>query len=151
MNFTWNGFLLAPMLVPLLFSALLTDFANGRSPVLGMLFLFAFLSMFSYGVMACLFLPCMHLVSKYIPPTFRLSCIVGVAMGALVYVLFSWVGFRASGFNSGPPQGTFAEFLLRDLRDPVNWGLFPGGGLATAAAYWMLVSGTPRTQRQPPA
>jgi len=147
MKFTWKGFVLAPLLVPIIFAVLLISSGGSRSPILGLLMVFAIGSVFSYCVTAFLFLPCLYLLSKFAALTVHLTCIVGAVLGAVAYLLFAWQGFQASGVNSGPPTGRFVDYLLRDLPDPLGWALFPGGGLVTAALYWMLVN---QAQRQTP-
>ncbi len=147
MKFTWKGYLLAPLLVPFVFAVLLISSGGSRSPVLGLLVVFAIGSVFSYCVTAFLFLPCLYLLSRFAALTVYLTCIAGALLGSVAYLLFAWQGFQASGVNSGPPAGRFVDYLLRDLSDPLGWALFSGGGLVTAALYWMLVN---QPQRRAP-
>jgi hypothetical protein len=150
MKFTWKGLVLAPLLVPFVFSLVLTSSTESRSPVLGILLLFAIGSFFSYCTTIFLFLPCLYLVSKFTTLTALLTCVLGAALGAVLYLPFSWQMFLSSGHNSGPPQGSYVEFLWRQLSDPFAWALFPGGGLLTAALYWILVNKAPRRDGQRP-
>jgi hypothetical protein len=143
MKFNWKSFLLAPLLVPLLYSLALISFTDSRNPLLGMFVLFVVGSVVSYGVALLLFLPCLHLLSKFTALTLRLTSAVGVMLGAATYVAYARQAFQASGFNSGPPQDRFADYLWHDLSDPVNRAWFPVGGLITAAAYWMLAGKPP--------
>ena len=139
MKFTWKALILAPLIVPCVFSALLMS-PQSKSPVLGFFVIAALGSFFSYGATACLFLPCLYVLSKLTALKMYLTCILGTVLGAVIYFPFVWISFTASGINSGPPEGTFVQYLLSTTFDPINLALFPGAGLVTALAYWILVN-----------
>jgi len=65
---------------------------------------------------------------------------LGALLGVVAYLPYARQAYQASGENSGPPAGSFAEFIWRDLREPVFPALFIVAGLATATFYWRLVS-----------
>jgi hypothetical protein len=54
-----------------------------------------------------------------------------------VFFPIAWMSFKSSGPDSGPPTGTFLEFLWRSRSDITNL-LFPIAGLITSLVYWML-------------
>jgi hypothetical protein len=143
-KFGWKGFVLAPLAVPFVCSVLFVSATESRNPLLGILVLFAIGSVVSYGATAFLLLPCLYLVSKFTVLTVRLTCVFGALLGAVAYLPYARIAFQGSGDNSGPPKGTFTEYLWRQLSEPVELGLFVAGGLATAALYWVLAE-KPRT------
>ena len=116
---------------------------ESKSPVLGFLVIFALGSIFSYGATILLLLPCLYLLSKLTMLKFHLVCLLGAVLGFVVFFPCAWVDFRASGTNSGPPEGPFIEFLARSWGDSITW-MFPVGGLVTAAVYWIVVNKTPQ-------
>ena len=141
MKFTWAGLLLAPLPVPFIYGVLFVLSTESRSPLLGILVLFALGSIVSYGATVCLFLPCLYLVSRFTALTARVTGAVGAALGAIVWLAYLRIDYQASGDNSGPLAGTFAEYLWRQWSDPSFWIfgiLFIAGGLLTAALYWRL-------------
>ena len=56
----------------------------------------------------------------------------------ILFVPLTWINWHASGPDSGPPETRFLAYLWRDAHDPISWVLFPGGGLVTTLAYWLL-------------
>jgi hypothetical protein len=141
MKFTWEGLLLAPLPVPFIYGVLFVLSTESRSPLLGILVLFALGSIVSYGATAFLFLPCLYLASKFTALTARVTCAVGATLGAIACLAYLRIAYQASGDDSGPPAGTFAEYLGRQWSDPFVWIfgiLFIAGGLLTAALYWRL-------------
>ena len=147
MKFNWKGLILAPLLVPFISSAVLLILTESSSPLYGMLLFFAIGSVFSYCATLLLFLPCLYLLSKFTALTLRLTSALGAVLGAVAYIVYARQAYQASGIDSGPPQGSFAEYLWRDLSGPLNWIWFPLGGLITALAYWMLVNRPPPANR----
>ena len=148
MKFSLKGLILAPLPVPFVFSLVLIGSTESRNPVLGVLLLFAIGSLLAYCATVFLFLPCLYFLSRIAKPTIYLTCGLGALLGAVAYLPVLWQMYLSSGHDSGPPQGSFVEFLSRQLFDPVGWALFPGGGLVTAALYWVLVEQELRRDRQ---
>jgi hypothetical protein len=144
MKFTWEAFVLAPLPVPLGYGVLFILAAGGRDPILGIVVFFAIGSVLSYAATAFLFLPCLYLASKVTAVTARVTCILGALLGAVAYLPYVRQAYQASGENSGPPAGTFAEYLWSDLHEPVFPALSIVAGLVTAALYWRLASKPPR-------
>ena len=138
MKFTWKGFIIAPLVFPFFFSlALITP--ESKSPVLGFVVFVALAAIPSYAVTAFLFLPSLYLLSKFTTLRSYLVGLLGTVLGALVFFPFAWVSYRSSGPDSGPPVGTFLEFLSRSWGDAITWS-FPIAGLVTAMVYWFLAS-----------
>lgn len=135
-KFSWQGLLLAPWFVPFVYSATFAGLSGGN-PFFSFLFFFVFGSIFSYATTILLFLPCLYLLCKLIRPTIGATGALGAVLGAVAYLPLAWVMYLTSGVDSGPPEGTFAESLRRDLSDPVSWA-FPVGGLITAVLYWLF-------------
>jgi uncharacterized membrane protein len=152
MRFSWTSLILAPLLVPVIFSLTVGILAEGEGGPLddGDRFLF-FLTWLvlaciaSYGSTLLLFLPCLFLLSSTRQMTGFKVCLLGLALGAVELVslaLIFWVS-RGPDF----PINNFFVFFLRWAAGPVT-ALLPLAGLITAGLYWWL--GKPRTARSSP-
>jgi len=146
MRFSWTGLILAPLLVPLLFSMVMPGLMGTSSPGLGFLFMLIPSCIVSYGTMILLFLPALFLLSLWQELNGMKVCLVGLVLGAAVFVPLTLLAWKASGPDSGPPIENFFVFFLRWSADPTT-ALFPLAGLVTAGFYWWLVT---RRQGQPP-
>ena len=67
------------------------------------------------------------------------ACLVGLLLGALVFVPLTWLEWKSSGPDSGPPTENFLVFFVRWTADPLT-AMFPLAGLITAGLYWWLVT-----------
>ena len=148
MRFTWTGLILAPLLVPVLFSAAFVSLSGGDRPVLRFLILLVPGCIVSYGVTIVLFLPCLFLFSLWRPMTGFKVCLLGLVLGAAVFVPLTWIEWKSSGPDSGPPTESFLAFFVRWAADPLT-AIYPLAGLITAGLYWWL--GTWRRGRSIPA
>ena len=148
MRFSWSGLILVPLLVPVIFSAAMLSFLQGSNPALTFLVLLAPGCVVSYGATVFLFLPCLFLLSLSQQMTGFKVCLLGLVLGAAMLVPLTWMAWRSSGPDSGPPIENFFVFLLRWAADPTT-ALFPLAGLITAGVYWWL--GTRRAGRSIPA
>ncbi len=150
----WNrkALILAPSLVPVLFSAALTVAELIRAgpgqplaPGTALLFFLVMLvpgCIISYGTTICVFLPCLTLLSRSMAITpFRVG-LLGLVLGAGVIVPLTWMEWTSSGPDSGPPEEAFLTFFARWASDPsFVWNaLFPIAGLITASFYWWLAT-----------
>ncbi len=138
MRFSWTGLILAPLPVPVpvLGAALLSDFL-GDHPLLEFLILLVPGCIVSYGTTIFLFLPCLFLLSLRQPVTGFKVCLLGLVLGAAVYVPLTWIVWTSSGNDSGPPTESFFTFFVRWTADPLT-AIFPFAGLTTAGLYWWL-------------
>ena len=144
MKFSWKALFVAPLPVPFVYSVAFVILSPmGKHPISGFLFCFILGSMFSYGATLFLFLPCLFLISRLIPLTARLTCLLGTLLGGLTLLPVDWVMWTTSGVDSGRPQGSFAAYFLQQGFDPIDWA-FVVGGLATATIYWFLAKQRPR-------
>jgi hypothetical protein len=143
MRFSWTGLLLAPLLLPLVLSAALSP-SLGAHPALGFLILLVPACIVSYGATIVLFLPGLYLLSLWRPLTGFRVCVLGLALGAAVFVPVTLMMWKGSGPDSGPPTESFLTFFARWVADPLT-AVFPLAGLITAALYWWL--GTRRGRR----
>jgi hypothetical protein len=148
MRFSWTGLILAPLLVPVMFSAALLSSFQGDRPVLLFLLLLAPGCIASYGTTIFLFPPCLFLLSLWRPMTSFKVCLLGLVLGAAVFVPLTWMDWKSSGPDSGPPTESFLEFFVRWAADPLT-AIYPLAGLITAGLYWWL--GTWRRDRSIPA
>ena len=148
MKFSWKALILAPLPIPLVFSALFEISTPGRSPIFSFLFFFVLGSVLSYGITIFLFLPCLFLVSRLTSLTVRLTGLVGTVLGCLVYLPVAWESYLATGVDSGPPQGTFGAYLRQHGFEWDFWALLLGG-LTTALLYGYLVNQRPGRNDQP--
>jgi hypothetical protein len=146
MRFSWTGLILAPLLVPVIFSATTIFLWEGEGDTLP-----AFVAVLvagciaSYGTTMLLFLPCLFLLSLERQMTAFKVCLLGLVLGAAEFaslILIAWC-------STGPdiPIGNFFVFFLRWAADPIT-ALFPLSGLITAGLYWWL--GNRRTSRSVP-
>lgn len=136
MRFSWTGLILAPLVMPAISAALLSPFL-GQQPVLGFLFLFIPGCIVSYGATLILFLPCLFLLSLWRPLTASNVCLLGLVLGLAVFVPLTWMEWKSSGTDSGPPSENFFPFFIRWVADPTTV-LYPLSGLITAGVYWWL-------------
>lgn len=137
MRFSWTGLLLAPLLVPVLPSMALLGLLQGERPVLSFLLLLIPGCVVSYGTTIFLFLPCLFVLSLWRPMSSLKVCMLGLALGAAVFVPLTWMEWKSSGPDSGPPTESFLEFFVRRTADPLT-AIYPLAGLITAGLYWWL-------------
>jgi hypothetical protein len=135
---SWTGLILAPLLLPLILSAIASPLLWDQ-PVLGFLFLLVPGCIVSYGTTIFLFLPCLYLLSLCGPMTGFKVCLLGLVLGAAVFVPVTWMEWSSSGPDSGPPTDSFLESFVHSAADPFA-ALFPLAGLITAGLYWWLVT-----------
>jgi hypothetical protein len=136
MRFTWTGLILAPLLLPVIFAVLVVALQDHWS-VLGFLILLVPGCIVSYGTTVFLFLPCLFLLSLWMPMTGIRVCLLGLVLGAAVFVPVTVMAWGGSGPDSGPPTESFLDFFVRWTVDPVT-PIFPVAGLITAGLYWWL-------------
>jgi hypothetical protein len=137
MRFSWTGLILAPLLVPLIFCAVMSPLLTNGSVALTFLILLIPSCVVSYGTTIFLFLPALLLLSSWRPMTGLRTCLLGLVLGAAVYVPLTLLLWKGSGPDSGPPTESFWVFFLRWAADPTT-ALYPIAGLVTAGLYWWL-------------
>jgi hypothetical protein len=81
MRLSWQGVVLAPLVVPLILAALLTLGSPGQSPLWGFAFFVVVGSFISYGATIFLLLPCLFLVSRIVMLRWHWICLCGVVLG----------------------------------------------------------------------
>ena len=138
MRFSWTGLILAPLLVPIIFSAVVLSLQEGNV-VLGFLILMVPTCIISYGTTVFLFLPALYLLSLWRPLTGLRVCLLGLMLGMLVFLPLTWMDWKSSGTDSGPPTESFLAFFLRWSADPFT-AIFPLAGLMTSGLYWWLAT-----------
>jgi hypothetical protein len=148
MRFTWIGLVLAPLLVPVMFCAAFVSASQSDRPVLVFLLLLLPGCIVSYGITIFLFLPSLFLLSLWRPMTGFKVCMLGMVLGAAVFVPLTWMDWKSSGTDSGPPTESFLEFFVRWAADPFT-AIYPLAGLTTAGLFWWL--GTWQRGRSRPA
>ena len=139
MRFTWTGLILAPLLVPALFGAAFASLSEAAWPALAFLITLVAGCVVSYGTTIFLFLPCLFLLSLWRPLTGLNVCLLGLLLGAAVFMPLTLLEWKSSGPDSGPPIENFLTFLVRSTADPFT-AIFPLAGLMTAGLYWWLVT-----------
>jgi hypothetical protein len=148
MRFSWTSLLLAPLLVPLMFSAVFLSLSGTSSPALSFLILMIPSCIISYGTTMFLFLPALFLLSLWRPLTALNVCLLGLVLGAAVFVPVTLMAWKSSGPDSGPPTENFLVFFVRWAADPFT-AIFPLAGLMTSGLYWWLATrrrGSPSPQ-----
>jgi hypothetical protein len=147
MQFGWRALILAPLLLPVIFAALFSSLQDHHA-VLTFLLLLVMGSIVSYGTTIFLFLPSLFLLSLWRPMSGFNVCVLGLVLGAAVFVPLTWMQWKSSGPGSGPPVESFLDFFVRWAADPLT-AIFPLAGLITAGLYWWLVNW--RRERSIPA
>ena len=127
------------MMFSMIGAAMLSSPQEGGNPALGFLVLLIPGCVISYGATIFLFLPSLFLLSLWRPVTAFRACLAGLLLGALVFVPLTWLEWKSSGPNSGPPTENFLVFFVRWTADPLT-AMFPLAGLITAGLYWWLVT-----------
>jgi hypothetical protein len=139
MRFSWTGLILAPLLVPAIFSAVMLSSFHQSNPGLAFLVLMVPSCVVSYGTTIFLLLPSLYLLSLWRPMTGLKVCLIGLVLGALVFVPLTLLQWKGSGPDSGPPTESFLTFFLRWAADPFT-AIFPLAGLVTSGLYWWLAT-----------
>lgn len=138
MRFSWSSLILAPLLVPVIFSITMTILVT-RGSLPAFLTMLAVSCVLSYGATIFLFLPSLFLFSLTHRMTGLKAALLGLVLGEVVMlplIVFAW---SSSGPDSGSPIENFLVFFLRWIADPVT-AVFPLAGLITAALYWWLAT-----------
>ena len=137
MRFSWTGLLLAPLLVPVLFSAATATAFTGNSPALFFLMVLLASGIVSYGTTICLFLPCLLVLSLWRRVTWWQVSLLGLGLGAAVCIPLTLMDWPGSGPNSGPATESYLSYLLHWASDPMS-AMYPLAGMVTAGLYWAL-------------
>jgi hypothetical protein len=151
MHFSWKGFWLAPLVMPVIGCAIMAPvIGNPGLAIIGaFLLLMVAACVISYGSMLFLFLPSLFLLSRLTPVTRWMVCLLGFLIGAVVFLPVARLAWATGGPNSGPMQEEFWGFFAGWLTEPFML-FYPLGGLVTAWLYWWF--GTRRlTQVTKPA
>jgi hypothetical protein len=148
MRFSWRALALAPLVIPVIYSAAFELTTPGRNLVLGFLVFFAIGAVFTYGATFALLMPCLYALSWLVRLNAAWCAAVGAALGLLAYLPEVWVSWNASGVDSGPPSDTFAHYLARNFWS-IELPVFVFAGLATALLYWWFATLWP--QKRTPA
>ena len=136
MHFSWKGFWLAPLLMPVIGCAVMAPVLRGEAPVIfTFLLLMVPACVISYGATWLLFLPALFLISLVTSVTRLMACIVGFVIGAAVFLPVAELAWATGGPNSGHMEEEFWGFFAGWLTEPFML-FYPVGGLVTAALYW---------------
>src|SRR4051794_14463173 len=96
MRFSWTGLILAPLLVPLIFCAVMSLLLTNGSVPLAFLILLVPSCIVSYGTTIFLFLPSLFLLSLWRPMTGLKTCLLGLVLGAVVFVPLTFLEWKSS-------------------------------------------------------
>jgi hypothetical protein len=133
LSFSLHAFLLAPWPAAIIGSALLMPPGMaGFSPAAYLVFVAIALAI-GYGGLAAL-VTCLSFIGEWRPVSRTLCAGVGVLLAALIYAPMAYLGWQATGPNSGPPQTSFFAHVLSDWPNPIL-ALFLTSGLGTALVY----------------
>lgn len=155
MPFSWRAALLAPLILPLLITAVffvLSPPPRGAMPLGQHLFFYVLFfgigAFISYAATWGLLLPGMFLVSRVREVNVGIAVAIGLAAGGVVYLAHLWVWHKSSGPNSGPPEESFPAFLRQHF-DLLSWdaGFVFGCGVVTALLYWGIARHFVRSAR----
>ena len=144
MQLSWKGVLLSAMIVPAIFAVPLAALTTERL-LLGFLFLFIAGCVVAYGVFVFAFLPVVWLASRFVRMTAVRFATLGGLTGAVFVIPLTWMEWKSSGTDSGPPEQTFAQFVASWFSDPgIALDLiYPAAGIITATACWRLSAARP--------
>ena len=67
----------------------------------------------SYGTTVFVFLPCLYLLSLWWQPTSNRVCLLGLVLGAAMFVPVTLMEWKSTGPDSGPPAESFLKFFVR--------------------------------------
>ena len=139
MQLSWKGVLLSPPIAPAIFAVPLAALTT-EQPLLGFLFLFIAGCVVAYGVFVFAFLPVVWFASYFFRMTAVRFATLGGLTGAAFVIPLTWMEWKSSGTDSGPPEQTFAQFAVSWFSDPgIALDLvYPVAGIITAAACWRL-------------
>ena len=132
------------MIAPAIFAVPLAALTTER-PLLGFLFLFIAGCIVAYGVFVFAFLPVIWLASYFVRMTAVRFGTFGGLTGAAFVIPLTWMEWKSSGTDSGPPEQTFVQFAASWFSDPgIALDLvYPVAGIITAAACWRLSAARP--------
>lgn len=139
MRFSWRGLLLAPLLMPMIFSFAMAGLL-GDKPLLTFSMLLIAGCLVSYSTTIFLFLPCLFLLSSRWEMSSVKVCLLGLLLGTAALGALTLIGWTSSGPDSGPPTESYWWFLLSWLLDPTSV-ILPLSGVVTATLYWRLGHG----------
>src|SRR5262245_52685406 len=105
MHFSWRGLILAPLPVPLIACAVMATLlkADEASVLLPFLILLFLACVIAYGTTIFLFLPALFLWSRVRPMSGWTTSLLGFVLGAAVMVPVTFLAWKSSGPDSGPP------------------------------------------------
>lgn len=138
-----KAFVLALLPVPILMGFAFLTLDGGDGTLTKFAFGFIFAALVQTPAALFIFLPALMLLEKLTPPTGPKVWLLGAFCGLIAYFPMSYLAYTSSGADSGPPEGTYLEFLLGWGLDPVI-GLSAAAGLVTAAFYHRLAGPPPR-------
>jgi hypothetical protein len=84
-------------------------------------------SIVSYSVTALVFLPFLFVLSRVRTMTGVTTSLLGLALGMAAYVPWTWIEWKSSGVDSGPPTESYLSFALRWDLDPLTLVFLPAG------------------------
>jgi hypothetical protein len=145
MRFSWTGLILAPLLVPVIFSTTMATLVASGDTLMGFVIMLVASCAVSYGATIFLFLPCLFVLSLDRQMTGFRVCLLGLVLGALAFVPLTFIAWAKIDPTSAPPI-SFLVFL-RWAASPIT-ALFPLAGLIMAGLYWWL--GKPRASPSAP-
>ncbi len=117
---------MAPAVVPTIVGVVAAILLGGGSIVL---FLLTFVvgGIVSYSVTGFVFLPALFALSRVRTMTGFTTSILGLALGMTAYIPWTWVEWKSSGPDSGPPTESYLSFVLRWDFDPLTLIFLPAG------------------------
>lgn len=136
MRFSWTGLILAPLLVPAIFSTTMVMLVVSEGSLTAFLTMLVVSCVVSYGTTIFVFLPCLFLLSSEREMSGLKVCLLGSMLGTLAPVSLALISWGSIDPDAGF-QINFFVFFLRFAAGPVT-PLFPLAGLITAGLYWWL-------------
>ena len=145
--FSRRALALAPLPMTFVLSVFFEMTTPGHHPVIAIAVFFLLGSLLAWCVTAVLLLPSLFVLSRLTRITILRSGLLGLVLGFVFYFPYAWEMFQSTGVDSGPPTGTFREYLMRQGFEWDFWALLIAG-LVTASLYWVILQ-SERTKEEP--
>jgi hypothetical protein len=144
--FSGSALLLAPLVIPVPAGVLFVEGSIHPVAAFGLGALVGYI--FTLAVVGGLLLPALWLVSWMARITRWLAPVIGGLLGALLFLAWDYTSWCGSGVDSGPPPGTYAQWVAKNWFTPEPL-IVISFGVVTAAAYHFLATRKPRPSSAP--
>ena len=139
--FRWAALTLSSLVVPAPFG--LAGAGGAAHPVYAFV-VCAFIGyVLALAIIAVLLLPALWILSWIVPVKGWLAALLGGVIAFALFLCWDYINWGASGVDSGPPDGTYAQWVAKNWS---SWEPFctVGVGIVSAVTYHFLATRKPR-------